>query len=322
MVLKTVDFGQFLSDSSDIPCDIKFLVIEEVFDEFTDEKFELDRKTVEAHKMLLSAASPVFRSLFYGKMKSFQNHFEIKETKIKAFDLFIKIIYGVENLNLDISDMFAILDLADFYIIESIKAKMIDAIKNEMTFENLKAVADAAATYIHHEQLAKKMLKNCGKFLQNNLRSSDQITEFLQDELMDPELIEQILDIKCENCDYYECKDGLYATFPEHKPLKPGVRVTKWVRTGPRIDVFDCTIARVSLGMVPPYARHNTPIEGSGIVLDVSDGTQMALPVIVMSNREHDHWYSRTLHGDTFLSTGSMFFRCKQGREKMGGTRF
>ena len=318
MVLKTVDFSQFLSDNSAIPYDVRFEVVEEVYDEFTYEKFELDRKTVEAHKILLSAASPVFRSQFYGKMKSNQNYFEIKETKIKAFDLFIQIIYGVENLSLDISDMFEILDLADFYIIEPIKVKMIDAIKNEMNFENLKTIADAAATYIHHEQLAKDMLKNCGKFLQNNLRSSNQIIEFLQDELMEPELIDQILDIKCDNCEYFECKDGLYAIFPEHKPLRPGVRVTKWVRTGPRIDVYECTVASVTLATVHPMSRPNTRVEGARIVLSVSDGTQMALPVMTMSNKEFDHWYTSQLQGVTFLSTGGMFFRCKLGRPKMG----
>eukprot|EP00092_Neocalanus_flemingeri_P037634 GFUD01040971.1.p1 GENE.GFUD01040971.1~~GFUD01040971.1.p1 ORF type:complete len:321 (-),score=78.38 GFUD01040971.1:2-964(-) len=315
MVLKSVDFSQFLSEDSGIPFDIKFDVIEEVHDEFTNEKFEVDRKTVKAHRLLLSAASPVFKTLFFGKMRSNKHHFEIKETKIKAFELFIQIIYGAENLNLDIKDMFEILDLADFYIIEPIKGKMIEAIKNEMTFENLKTIADAASTYIHHEELANGMLKNCGKFLQNNLRSSNQILEFLKDELMDPELIDKILDIKCENCEYFECRDGLYATFPEHKPLRPGVKVNKWIRTGPMIEVVECSISKVSLAPVPPNLRPNTRIDGAEMVLAVFDGSEMRLPVMKMSNKEFDHWYSSQLSGVNFLSTGGMFFRCKEKKK-------
>eukprot|EP00092_Neocalanus_flemingeri_P037636 GFUD01040973.1.p1 GENE.GFUD01040973.1~~GFUD01040973.1.p1 ORF type:complete len:344 (+),score=77.78 GFUD01040973.1:74-1105(+) len=311
MVLKSVDFSQFLSEDSGIPFDIKFEVIEEVHNEVTNEKLEVDRKTVEAQRLLLSAASPVFKQQFFGKMRSSKHHFEIKETKIKAFELFIQIIYGAENLNLDIKDMFEILDLADFYIIEPIKGKMIEAIKNEMTFENLKTIADAASTYIHHEELANGMLKNCGKFLQSNLGSSDQILDFLKDELMEPELIDKIIDLKCENCDYFKCKDSMLATFPEHKPLRPGVKVKKWIRTGDETQMLECSISTVSLAPIPPNLRPNKQIDGGEIVLALSDGSEMRLPLKKMSNNEFDHWYSSPLSRVNFLSTGGMIFRCK-----------
>eukprot|EP00092_Neocalanus_flemingeri_P098340 GFUD01125389.1.p1 GENE.GFUD01125389.1~~GFUD01125389.1.p1 ORF type:complete len:313 (+),score=76.09 GFUD01125389.1:24-962(+) len=311
MVLKSVDFSQFLSENSGIPFDVRFEVIEEVHDEFTYEKFEVDRKTVEAHKMLLSAASPVFKSQFYGKMKSIKHDFEIKETKIKAFELFIQIIYGAGNLDLDIKDMFEILDLADFYIIEPIKGKMIDAIRSKITLENLKAVADAASTYMHHEELASGILNECGKFLQNNLGPSNQMIDFLQDELMEPELIDQIINLKCENCDYFECKDNMLATFPEHKPLRPGVKVKKWIRTGSETQMLECSISKVSLAPIPPNLRLNMQIDGGEIVLAVSDGSEMRLPLKKMSNNEFDHWYSSPLSSANFLSTGGMIFRCK-----------
>jgi len=307
MVLKTVDFSQFLHDNSGIPFDVDFEVIEEVFDEFTNVKLELDRKKVKAHKTFLSAASPVFKSLFYGKMKADRNYFAIKDTRIKAFELFIQSIYGAENLKMDIKDMFEIMDLADFYIIDEIKVKMIDAIKKEITFENLKTVADAASTYIHDEGLARNLLKNCGKFLQTNLGSKDQISEFLQDELMEPELIKRLLNIKCENCDYFECKDNLLATFPEHEPLRQGVKVTKCVQT----EKLDCSVAEVILGPVPNNVRPNTRIVGSVMVLNVSDGSQMTLPVKKMTNQEDNHWYTSKLRGVNFLSTGGLVFRCK-----------
>eukprot|EP00092_Neocalanus_flemingeri_P074599 GFUD01092271.1.p1 GENE.GFUD01092271.1~~GFUD01092271.1.p1 ORF type:complete len:308 (-),score=69.78 GFUD01092271.1:40-870(-) len=244
-------------------------------------------------------------------MKAIKHNFEIKKTKIKAFELFIQIIYGAGNLDLGIKDMFEILDLADFYIIEPIKGKMIEAIKNEMTFENLKTIADAASTYIHHEELANGMLKNCGKFLQSNLGSSDQILDFLKDELMEPELIDKIIDLKCENCDYFKCKDSMLATFPEHKPLRPGVKVKKWIRTGDETQMLECSISTVSLAPIPPNLRPNKQIDGGEIVLALSDGSEMRLPLKKMSNNEFDHWYSSPLSRVNFLSTGGMIFRCK-----------
>merc|ERR1712215_321134 len=312
MVLNTVDFTEFLFNDPSIPFDISFDVVEEAFDEFSAVKFEMRRKTIKAHKIFLSAASPVFRGQFYGKMKSNRHIYEIRDTKIKAFEQFIHIIYGAEDLEMNsIEDMFDILDLADFYMIEPIRFKMCDAIKNVMTLENLKDIADAALTFVHHEEITKLMLKNCGKFLQSNSESSNQITEFLEKEQMEPKLIDQILEIKCCNCDYFECRDGLLATFPEQKPFRKGVKVKKWIRTGQNLEAFSCTVAEVILAPIPPNLHPKQKIEGAEMVLDVSDGTSKRLPLMKMTTNECDHWYNSKLKGANFLSPGGLIYNCK-----------
>merc|ERR1712215_373997 len=279
MVLNTVDFTEFLFNDPSIPFDISFDVVEEAFDEFSAVKFEMRRKTIKAHKIFLSAASPVFRGQFYGKMKSNRHIYEIRDTKIKAFEQFIHIIYGAEDLKMNsIEDMFDILDLADFYMIEPIRFKMCDAIKNVMTLENLKDIADAALTFVHHEEITKLMLKNCGK---------------------------------CCNCDYFECRDGLLATFPEQKPFRKGVKVKKWIRTGQNLEAFSCTVAEVILAPIPPNLHPKQKIEGAEMVLDVSDGTRKRLPLMKMTTNECDHWYNSKLKGANFLSPGGLIYNCK-----------
>lgn len=311
MVLKSVDFCQFLGDNSDIPFDVRFEVVEEAYDEFSNEKFEVDRKSITAHKIFLSAASPVFKSQFYGKMKSIKKSFEIRNTKINAFELFIQIIYGAENVKLDLYEKFEILDLADYYLIEPIKLMMIDAIKDETNMENLREIAYAALTYIQNEELENKILNNCGKFLQNNLGSTNSIVDFLKNELeMELNLIEKILDLKCANCDYFLCRDGMLATFPETKPLRPGVEVVKGIKLGSQVEFLSCRVGDIILGPVPSNAQRHTRIEGSAMVLNPKDGLERSYPLVLMSNNEKDHWFTPQLQGTNFFSTGGLIFNC------------
>lgn len=269
MVVASVDFTQFLAKDSGIPFDVKFEVFE------NDEAVE-KLGTVSAHKFVLSSVSPVFRRQFFGSMKMDSSSI-VKLYKVdpRVLETFIKVIYGDKEISKDITVMFEVLDLADFYIIDPVKMKMIDSIKDQINFDNVKSIAEAAATFVHNKELTQSMLNNCGAFLQNNLKRYGEIQEFLVAEDVEDHIVDDIIATRCNNCEHFKCKNGLYAVFPEHELLRVGSKVEKWVRSGSTTEgftteIYTCTVAEVKTGgPVWPSVPRMSPVERGSVSLSL-----------------------------------------------------
>ena len=77
-----------LSRNSEIPHDVFFSIR-------TEEGPAIGRrKKIGAHKVLLSAVSPVFKRMFFGPMKETEEVIELNNTYGEAFKVLIGYIYG------------------------------------------------------------------------------------------------------------------------------------------------------------------------------------------------------------------------------------
>ena len=79
------NWQSFLARDSDLPPDVFFLV--------NDEENRGESPTIGAHKFILAGVSPVFRGMFYGRLKEEREVVEVKETTYEAFDTLVKYIY-------------------------------------------------------------------------------------------------------------------------------------------------------------------------------------------------------------------------------------
>ena len=125
---------------------------------------------VSAHGFVLSSVSPVFRNQIFGPLKTIHGSKTINvfKTSLGAVTNFVKVIYGdYSGLNKDILEMFEILDLADFYIIDEVKSKVISAIQSCLSLENSTAVLESAATFGHNSEVTADLMVGCGQFLEN-----------------------------------------------------------------------------------------------------------------------------------------------------------
>ena len=113
MAIVEADWHSFLSQDSEIPPDVFFLV--------ETEDVDSPRKSFGAHKLLLAGNSQVFRRMFFGPMKETGEVIEVKETTPEAVSTMIDYIYKPSGQEFSLQNircpqkLFELLSLAKRY---------------------------------------------------------------------------------------------------------------------------------------------------------------------------------------------------------------
>ena len=221
MAICNSDWLALLRDDSNIPTDISFKVEECNTD---NHEIEFQSEVVKAHKFILSMASDIFRDQFMGTLKEENTIIEVKDTTIAAFKEFINLIYTKQITTItNIEEIFQVMILAQKYHIWSMKEKLEIMINNfEINIKNIIFNTMRAKYYsnvLGFENISKKFIIRCGKFLYEALPTKNDIALFLKKSIEDyPNidanlLIELIaLNAKCEMCMSNPCLNGKEVT--------------------------------------------------------------------------------------------------------------
>ena len=161
MAVRDANWKSFMSEESEVPPDVFFLVHEE----------DGGSARIGAHRLVLAAVSPVFKRMFFGPMKETKEVMEVEDTSANAFRAMIDYIYGpddhvaIREAIKDISSLFELYALADMYDILNLKTKiMVYLYDLEVTKETLVSTATIANSYRRiFTNLSEDLMMRCLK---------------------------------------------------------------------------------------------------------------------------------------------------------------
>jgi len=111
----------------------------------SDVVFEIESEEISAHKILLSARVPYFKSLFASGMEESETkRIRVEEFSAKAFKQFLKLIYSGQLPDDMEEDPGVYLPLAEKYGMEDFKKACVKSMMNSLTSENVVSTFIAA----------------------------------------------------------------------------------------------------------------------------------------------------------------------------------
>ena len=175
---------------------------------------------IKAHKLLLAALSPVFKTMFFGPMKDDKKVVTVKDTTYQAFVKVVEYIYqiDIDTSNMTLQEFYEIVNLAKMYDMP----RLMDELKIQMdniplSMENLLDVAHTATQYSQFDEVSTSLLLACAKFLQKSIGGPIQQLRFAVDQYACGrgdtalELLTVLLDLpplECYNCGEKDCLTG------------------------------------------------------------------------------------------------------------------
>jgi len=204
-----------LDSNSMITHDIKFVF---------NNQFLGEPVTISAHKVILSIASDVFETQFYGDVQEPRDEVDIVDASYEAFKAMVEFIYNKKHdwESEDIHFLAEMVYLGEKYILEDLKVEVVEAVdKFQVSQANVLEVATLAERQSHHPNLSKSLYIIAAKFLQKKFNgdineviklfseveadSIDPTNSFILHKLMST--ISEIPHI-CNNCKINPCLNG------------------------------------------------------------------------------------------------------------------
>lgn len=107
-------------------------------DKYTDCVFHVCEQVLKAHKIILSAASPVFEAMFYGPMQEMDAEIEIHDISAPIFKVLIGYIYTamVDYDHIDLEECIELYYAAEKYLLDELIADCLLAITQKLRFSN------------------------------------------------------------------------------------------------------------------------------------------------------------------------------------------
>ncbi|XP_053401198.1 BTB/POZ domain-containing protein 6-like [Mercenaria mercenaria] len=124
----------------------------ELFDRglWTDVKFHLknlkQEQTIQAHKIVLAARSPVFQAMFFGHCADRKTEIELKDVEKDIFLLFLRYIYS-DTVTLSEKNASAVLEMAHYYQVSSLVKFCADFLTTIITTKNCCEILTFAMFY-------------------------------------------------------------------------------------------------------------------------------------------------------------------------------
>ena len=157
--------GGGVPDYSRMEFDVKFKISESENDDNGVE--------VKAHKFLLGAYSPVFRTMFYGEpWKERADPIIVKGTTVVAFKLMLNFVYNVDVVvqGMDLRELFELGRLADLYLIDEMKMQVNRQMEIwPVTMDNMTEVFAIASEYKYFESASNALKWNCAKSYRDDI---------------------------------------------------------------------------------------------------------------------------------------------------------
>jgi len=204
-----------------------------------DDQFFGEPVKLPAHKVILSVASDVFKTQFYGNVKEPSNEIPIVDASYEAFKVMIEYIYHKkQDWELDLAIMSEIFYLGEKYQLEDLKLAVVEAVlKCQVNRSNFLEVATMAEKQLQHPTLSKSLYTCAAKFLQKEFKgdikevlklfseveadSSDPTSSFILHKLMTALSTMSPLTL-CQNCKSNPC---LHEKEPTRLNFVTGARI-------------------------------------------------------------------------------------------------
>ena len=167
MAVYKVNWSDMRQIDSPVPTDVVFKVTEETI---TNRSVDKKQREFLAHKQILSAVSDIFSLLFSGRMKEEKKIFEITNTTVKAFEMFLDFIYS-DNIdhNASINTLLEILNLSEKYKVMNVKMMVTQLISDiNINEDNFMEIANIARNYSNtsgFKIISENLMKRCSNFM-------------------------------------------------------------------------------------------------------------------------------------------------------------
>jgi len=175
-----LDPSTFLGSESEVPQDVRFQVVDR---EGVEEEGE-----VMAHRILLSAASPVFRKMFFVAETHDRRAavIVVRDTSKAAFQAMVAAIYSKQPKAADLAtlalvDVFELAALAGRYEVlplEAIAMEHMHALPVPAEEEGLMEVAETCLAFAHLEVASAALLRRCAAALRRATRTVADTLQF------------------------------------------------------------------------------------------------------------------------------------------------
>ena len=157
--------GGGVPEYSRIEFDVKFKIIENEDDDNAVE--------VKAHRFVLGAYSPVFRTMFYGEhWKETADPVIVKGTTVVAFKQMLDFVYNVDVVvqGMNLRELFELAHLADKYDINEMKMQVVRQMEIwPVTMDNMTEVFAIASEYKYFESASNALKWNCAKSYRDDI---------------------------------------------------------------------------------------------------------------------------------------------------------
>jgi len=207
---------------------------------------------VKAHRLIVGFLSPVFRNQFYSLVKDTNEVISVKDTTKVAFETLIDFIYG-KNINwevMSLSELFDIVNLAEFYILPEFMEEVIKQIANyDLTDENLIEAAAIAEAFGHFKEASDALMSNCQSFVKNKIQTVQDAAKFASKHastefgVLAFKLLASLENQVCSNCGRKPCNNGMFVT--EIEDMTAGCRLKSTDEGGGWDEVYQsrsCTV--------------------------------------------------------------------------------
>ena len=197
---------------------------------------------VKGHKLILSAFSPVFKSMFFGPLKETREVIPIEQTTLEAFEILVEYIYqkDIDWSKMTVLEMYDIVNLAERYQMSDLMTE----IKTQMevvaiTDENLMDTAHIATQFSQFPDVSSTLLNSCARFLQKTKRTPVDRLDFAINQsgggqevttLQLLMLVRDLPTLECGNCGepMEMCMDGKVVETMDKFTIGLKLRVNRW----------------------------------------------------------------------------------------------
>ena len=213
--IQTIDLSSFLQANSAM-VDVKFIFSSPDSNEVQE---------LPAHKLVLSCASQVFRTQFYGSIPGDQDAIPVTDSSFEAFKIFIDILYNkkVDLKTLTFQLLGEVFYLAEKYHIDTLKKLVTNSVMaKRIDADNLLTAAKVAEENYHMEEFANALYETCSNFVSENpfqvlkMFANLESQEDGESSTSLTRVTARVLSMRhvdrCKNCGHSPCLDGVLLT--------------------------------------------------------------------------------------------------------------
>ena len=191
------------------------------------------RRSITAHKFVLSIGSPVFEAMFYGELAETKDTIQLPDCDYESLLELFRYLYS-DEVHLSGSNVLGVLYLAKKYMVPSLAEKCKDYLQDELDPSNVFTILPTAQKY-EEENLVDRCWKVIESQTEQALKSDgfEMIEKTLLEALVQRETLE-IREVElfkaCDRWATYQCRKQGLATDGELKRRVLGEEIIKAIR--------------------------------------------------------------------------------------------
>ena len=191
------------------------------------------RRSITAHKFVLSIGSPVFEAMFYGELAETKDTIELPDCDYESLLELFRYLYS-DEVNLSGSSVLGVLYLAKKYMVPSLAEKCKDYLEDKLDPSNVFTILPTAQKYEE-----KNLVDRCWKVIESETEQALKADGFetIEKTLLEALVQRETLEIKevelfkgCDRWAINQCRKQGLATDGELKRRVLGEKIIKAIR--------------------------------------------------------------------------------------------